>query len=86
MNDHKPLFEECASYAPQVEEGAPSNTHVITVTAHDLDKSLNGQVRYSIVQQPNQKGTKFVVDELTGEIKTNKVFDREGMFLYLLNF
>lgn len=24
------------------------------------------------------QGTKFVVDELTGEIKTNKVFDREG--------
>ncbi|CAG2162865.1 unnamed protein product, partial [Oppiella nova] len=26
----------------------------------------------------NQKGTKFLVDEVTGEIKTNKVFDREG--------
>ncbi len=36
------------------------------------------QVKYSIVQQPNQKGTKFTVDEETGEIFTNKVFDREG--------
>ena len=35
-------------------------------------------MRYSIVQQPNQKGTKFIVDELTGEIRSNKVFDREG--------
>lgn len=43
-----------------------------------MDKGLNGQVRYSIVQQPNQKGTKFVVDEVTGEIRSNKVFDREG--------
>ena len=34
---------------------------------------MNGQVKYSIVQQPNQKGTKFTVDEETGEVSTNKV-------------
>jgi hypothetical protein len=78
VNDNKPIFEECALYAPQVEEGAPSGTPVVTVKATDQDKGHNGQVRYSIVQQPNQKGTKFLVDEVTGEIKTNKVFDREG--------
>lgn len=39
---------------------------------------LRLQVKYSIVQQPNQKGTKFTVDEETGEVSTNKVFDREG--------
>lgn len=39
---------------------------------------LQLQVKYSIVQQPNQKGTKFTVDEETGEVSTNKVFDREG--------
>ena len=44
----------------------------------DNDKGVNGQVKYSIVQQPNQKGTKFTVDEETGEVFTNKVFDREG--------
>lgn len=78
VNDNKPIFEQCNEYAPQVLEGAPSGTPVITVKATDQDKGHNGQVRYSIVQQPNQKGTKFVVDEITGEIKTNKVFDREG--------
>lgn len=46
--------------------------------AIDEDKGVNGQVKYSIVQQPNQKGTKFTVDEETGEVSTNKVFDREG--------
>lgn len=35
-------------------------------------------MRYSIVQQPNQKGTKFTVDPETGAVTTNKVFDREG--------
>nr|XP_042909299.1 neural-cadherin [Parasteatoda tepidariorum] len=78
VNDNKPLFEECSTYAPQVEEGAPSGTQVIKVKAIDNDKGHNGQVRYSIVQQPNQKGTKFIVDEVTGDIRTNKVFDREG--------
>ena len=58
------------------------------VHALDNDKGVNGQVKYSIVQkpnqkysivhQPNQKGTKFTVDEETGELVTNKVFDREG--------
>ncbi|XP_015784984.1 neural-cadherin [Tetranychus urticae] len=78
VNDNKPVFEECGSYAPTAQEGAPAGTHVITVKATDSDKGHNGQVRYSIVQQPNQKGTKFTVDEVSGEIKTNKVFDREG--------
>lgn len=41
--------------------------------ATDDDKGVNGQVKYSIVQQPNQKGTKFTVDEETGEVQTNKV-------------
>ena len=55
------------------------------VQATDADKGVNGQVKYSIVQQPNQKGTKFTVDEETGEIFTNKVppFIRHtGLFLF----
>ena len=43
------------------------------VVATDQDKGYNGQVRYSVVQQPNQIGTKFIVDEITGEVRTNKV-------------
>ena len=43
------------------------------VHASDVDKGVNGQVKYMIVQQPHQKGTKFTVDEETGELFTNKV-------------
>lgn len=78
VNDNKPVFIDCASYAPKIEEGAPNGSPVIKVHAVDKDKGVNGQVKYSIVQQPNQKGTKFTVDEETGEVFTNKVFDREG--------
>nr|XP_027213140.1 neural-cadherin-like [Penaeus vannamei] len=78
VNDNKPVFKDCASYHAKVEESAPNGSPVITVHATDEDKGVNGQVRYSIVQQPNQKGTKFTVDTETGEVTTNKVFDREG--------
>ena len=56
-----------------MEESAPNGTPVITVHATDEDKGVNGQVRYSIVQQPHQKGAKFSVNPETGEITTNKV-------------
>lgn len=78
VNDQKPTFEDCSNYNPTVKENSPFLTHVSMVKATDNDKGHNGQVRYSIVQQHHQKGTKFVIDEITGEIKTNKVFDREG--------
>ncbi|PSN32355.1 Neural-cadherin [Blattella germanica] len=78
VNDNKPVFKDCGTYYPKVEEGAPNGSPVIKVHATDEDKGVNGQVKYSIVQQPNQKGTKFTVDEETGEVSTNKVFDREG--------
>ncbi|XP_025153789.1 neural-cadherin isoform X3 [Harpegnathos saltator] len=78
VNDNKPVFKDCGMYYPKVEEGAPNGSTVIKVQATDEDKGVNGQVKYSIVQQPNQKGTKFTVDEETGQVLTNKVFDREG--------
>lgn len=78
VNDQKPTFEDCANYNPTIKEGLPPLTPVTTVKATDNDKGHNGQVRYSIVQQHYQKGSKFVIDEITGEIKTNKNFDREG--------
>ncbi|XP_045127513.1 neural-cadherin-like isoform X1 [Portunus trituberculatus] len=78
VNDNKPMFKDCPTYHAKVEESAPNGSPVITVHATDEDKGVNGQVRYSIVQQPNQKGTKFTVDPETGAVTTNKVFDREG--------
>lgn len=31
VNDNKPVFKECGTYAPQVEEGAPNGSPVIKV-------------------------------------------------------
>ncbi len=73
MNDKRPMFTECSNYSPKVMEGAPNGTPVVKVHATDEDKGVNGQVKYSIVRQPNQKGVKFTVNEETGEVFTNKV-------------
>lgn len=60
------------------------DTNDSQVHATDEDKGVNGQVKYSIVQQPNQKGTKFTVDEETGEVSTNKVRIRLDVFPHSL--
>ena len=38
VNDNKPVFEDCGSYSPKVEEGAPNGSPVIKVHAVDKDK------------------------------------------------
>ena len=44
VNDNKPVFQDCASYSPKIEEGAPNGSPVIKVHAEDEDKGVNGQV------------------------------------------
>ena len=41
VNDNKPVFEDCASYSPKIEEGAPNGSPVIHVHAVDKDKGRN---------------------------------------------
>lgn len=49
VNDNKPIFQDCASYVPKIEEGAPNGSPVIKVHAIDEDKGVNGQVsRYKV--------------------------------------
>lgn len=44
VNDNKPVFKDCGTYYPKVEEGAPNGSPVIKVVATDEDKGVNGQV------------------------------------------
>ena len=74
VNDNRPVFNFRGMNAPKIEAGAPSGSLVIKVNATDEDKGVNGQVKYSIMQPPMQNGTKFTIDEETGELFTNKVF------------
>ena len=51
VNDNKPVFKDCASYAPKIEEGAPNGSPVIKVHAEDDDKGVNGQVGENTYQK-----------------------------------
>lgn len=41
VNDNKPVFKDCGTYYPKVEEGAPNGSPVIKVQATDEDKGVN---------------------------------------------
>ena len=90
VNDNSPVFRKCSQYFPVVSEQMPINTKVIQVTATDLDRGRNGEVEYDI-QEP-QKGANpnkvsvsdFKIDNTTGVISTNKVFDREMKSSYIV--
>lgn len=48
FDDIQPVFKDCGTYYPKVEEGAPNGSPVIKVQAIDEDKGVNGQVRIII--------------------------------------
>uniref|UniRef100_A0A4W6BX21 Cadherin domain-containing protein n=1 Tax=Lates calcarifer TaxID=8187 RepID=A0A4W6BX21_LATCA len=56
---------------------------VMTITAHDTDADINGQLEYSIVQQI-PRGSHFSIDSSTGLIYTKKEIDREFSNLFEL--
>ena len=63
MNDNKPVFKDCSSYAPKIEEGAPNGSPVIKVHAEDEDKGVNGQVS-RIVENPSTSRENFYMPTL----------------------
>ena len=60
MNDNKPVFKDCSSYAPKIEEGAPNGSPVIKVHAEDEDKGVNGQVSRIVEKSLYLKGNIFI--------------------------
>ncbi|EDV26024.1 uncharacterized protein TRIADDRAFT_84, partial [Trichoplax adhaerens] len=81
INDHKPVFTQCNTYAPTIAEHQPSGSTVLTVTASDDDEGSFGLISYSLVLDANQP-KHFNIDAKTGAITTNREFDRERQSLY----
>ena len=97
VNDNSPEFRKCTNYRPMVFENEPIGTLVSLGTnenkmkASDNDQGRNGLIEYSI-QEP-QKGSNdkilvtesdFRIDNETGQITTNKIFDREEKSRYIV--
>ncbi|XP_063374480.1 DE-cadherin [Cydia amplana] len=76
-DNHKPLFTECLTYRPTVQEEQPQGTYVFTVHAEDRDPpEMGGTVTYKFVSTQGEK-ERFHVDPETGRITTADVFDRD---------
>ncbi|TKS72076.1 Protocadherin Fat 4 [Collichthys lucidus] len=82
FNDNPPIFTP-GDIFKSIPENLPISASVMTITAHDTDADINGQLEYSIVQQI-PRGNHFSIDPGTGLIYTNKEVDREFSNLFEL--
>ncbi|XP_046896500.1 protocadherin Fat 4 [Hypomesus transpacificus] len=82
FNDNPPIFTP-GDIFKSIPENLPISASVMTITAHDTDADINGQLEYSIVQQ-NPRGSHFSIDPSTGLIHTRKEIDREFSNLFEL--
>jgi len=84
VNNHKPVFKDCAKYKPKVREHLPARTYVIQVTAEDQDSGKNGEIEYSIEKTKNSP-YHFMIDRESGIVTTLLEFDREDKAIYQLH-
>lgn len=82
FNDNPPVFTP-GDIFKSIPENLPLSTSVMTITAHDTDADINGQLEYSVVQQ-TPRGGHFRIDSASGVIYTNKEIDREFSNLFEL--
>lgn len=73
IDNNKPVFSQCKTYAPSVLEEQPTGTFVINVTAYDPNNDI---IEYSLVNAPGEK-PKFRINPISGQITTERVFDRD---------
>ncbi|XP_045650419.1 protocadherin beta-6 isoform X2 [Ursus americanus] len=81
INDNAPEFAQLL-YKVQIPENSPIGSHVITVTARDLDAGTHGELSYSFFQSSNQVMQAFEINAVTGEIRLKKLLDYEEIQSY----
>jgi hypothetical protein len=67
VNDNVPLFREQSPIIAVIPDTVTYGYNVLKVTADDRDIGLNGDVRYSLINEPSNF---FGIDSLTGQVKT----------------
>ncbi|KAM6981316.1 protocadherin Fat 4 [Aplochiton taeniatus] len=82
FNDNPPVFTP-GDIFKSIPENLPISSSVMTITAQDTDADINGQLRYSIVQQ-TPRGGHFGIDASSGLIYSTKEIDREFSPLFEL--
>ncbi|XP_064875247.1 protocadherin alpha-3-like [Oncorhynchus nerka] len=77
VNDNSPVFSK-PLYKVRVHENAPFGTNILTLTATDLDESVNGEIVYSFLKRGNlDPSNMFAINSDTGEITVKGNLDHE---------
>ncbi|XP_072315573.1 protocadherin-16-like [Eucyclogobius newberryi] len=76
VNDNPPLFDQ-AVYRQTIPEIVFPGSFVLQVTARDKDQGPNGDINYSILQDPDGYSSWFSIDSVTGIITTLSQLDYE---------
>ena len=82
LNDNVPTFHVPTAGQVRVPENSIVGTEFYNLTAVDKDSDANGRITYSIIGGDG-KGL-FVIDSVTGLLKTNEIFDYESKSSYSL--
>ncbi|KAG9490961.1 hypothetical protein GDO78_006343 [Eleutherodactylus coqui] len=77
-NDNFPIFGN-EIYKVSIQEDIPINTTIVTVNATDKDEGINAQITYSFSKTSDNihHTGMFIVNPITGDIKTNGNLDFE---------
>lgn len=82
VNDNAPQFEQ-QQYNFSIAEDEPLSTYIGVVIATDEDSTTNSEIFYSISSiTPQTEMTPFVINQNSGAIFSNIVFDREMQAIY----
>ncbi|KAK7882192.1 hypothetical protein WMY93_028366 [Mugilogobius chulae] len=76
VNDNPPLFDQLV-YRQTIPEVVFPGSFVLQVTARDKDQGPNGDINYSILQDPDGYASWFSIDAVTGIITTLSQLDYE---------
>ena len=66
VNDHMPVFRENGPIIAVIPDTVKYGYNVLKVQADDGDSGVNGEIRYSIINEPSNF---FGIDALTGQIR-----------------
>ncbi len=81
VNDNSPEFSK-EVYSGSLSENAPLGTKVLRVSAFDRDERDNGKVSYEIADGASDIDHAFLVDHVSGDIRSNVSLDREARHHY----
>ncbi|CAF4226835.1 unnamed protein product, partial [Rotaria sp. Silwood2] len=76
-NDNAPKFSQLEYSIQSLLENTPIGTELLTISASDGDKGLNGLIHYSIINPPSLSSFPFIINSTTGVISLQSSLDYE---------